>query len=107
MSVGGTPGIDKTIFGLFLLRHFVEKDRSVVYWDGEQATIFTKDPKYIELFGLSNMCHLKEDDWFWGAWTPRYEELCELLDYADIYVVHDPAPDFLLGGKNPTSKIWF
>lgn len=104
VGVEGTPGIGKTVFGLFVLRSFVEKDRSVVYWDGKQATLFTKDEKFIELFGLAETCNLRGAEWHWGAWMPTKQELVEVLLFEDIYVIHDPAPDFLLGGSEPLAN---
>jgi len=105
VSVGGTPGIGKTIFGLFLLRKFVQRKQSVVYWNGIQATFFTQNEKYIKLFGLDQQTQeLCGETWHWGAWKPTLEALSEFLLFDGIFVIHDPAEDCLFGGTKTGSK---
>ena len=98
VSVEGSPGIGKTVFGFFLLRLFVHRKRSVVYWDGNQATFFTQNESFIKLYNLQHTDELLGETWHWGAWMTDAVALEEFLLCKDIYVIHDPAQDFTFGG---------
>ncbi|KAL3930560.1 MAG: hypothetical protein SGARI_004447 [Bacillariaceae sp.] len=70
-----------------------------------QATLFTKEEKYIKLCGLEQTCDLLGEKWHWGAWLPtQHEELGEFLLFEDIYVVHDPALGFISAGSKVSSE---
>ena len=104
VSVEGSPGIGKTVFGYFLLRLFVRQKRSTVYWDGNQATFFTQNENFIKLYNLRHKGELLGETWHWGAWEADAKALEEFLLCKDIYVIHDPAEDFKFGGTRVLVK---
>lgn len=53
-AVTGTPGIGKTLFGLFLLRHFlVDHQETVLYWMKHRMCLFSFTKEVKDHFGLS------------------------------------------------------
>lgn len=98
-SVSGAAGIGKTIFGLFLVRSFVKNGRSVVYWNEDQATLFTKDEALIAKYGLEDKCVLCGEEWHWGAWEHNDAKLAMFLVHPGVSVIHDPKKDFIDGGN--------
>lgn len=53
LAVTGTPGIGKTVFGVFLLRYFVvECKQTVLYWHGSTLYLFSFDEKVKTCFNL-------------------------------------------------------
>ena len=52
-AVTGTPGIGKTVFGLYLLRHFIIQRETVLYWGQDNCVyLFSFDPAVQSFFGL-------------------------------------------------------
>lgn len=101
VAVSGTPGIGKTLLGLFLLQLFVYQGNSVVYWNKDRAILFTRDKNLIERFGLEDNCSLNGKEWHWGAWKEDERNLRMFLVRDDVVVIHDPAQGYIEGGKRP------
>lgn len=98
--ITGTPGIGKTLFGLFLLRDIIINDESTVtYWNSDFAVLFTVDPDVIIRYDLSHTEEINEKQWYIGCWSANEEFLTDLLAHDKIYVVHDPKEGFIEGGN--------
>ena len=103
--VTGTPGIGKTLFGLFLLRDIViNDDGTVAYWNSEYAVLFTVDTDVIHRYGLSHTENIKQKQWYIGCWPADEKFLTELLAHNGIDVVHDPKENFIEGGNKGYTK---
>ena len=67
IAVGGTPGVGKTIFGLFVFRAYVTSGQAVLYWNKNQATLLTKNEGHRDELGLGDSFQLLGDKWYWGG----------------------------------------
>lgn len=104
VTVEGTPGIGKTLFGFFLLRKLIAGQETVVYWNADLAVMFSVNDKHIRSYGLNHTTTIDGKNWSIGMWDPLLRELrTEVLDMENIYVIHDPGEGFLEGGKRRTA----
>ena len=56
LAVTGTPGVGKTLFGVYMVRHFVVSEKkTVLYWLGNRIFLFSFDEK------VKDACHLHHE----------------------------------------------
>ena len=93
-AVTGTPGIGKSVFGILLLRHYVQqRKQTVLYWERDNIYLFSFDPQAKRYFGLSDFYQMDGVTMcFAGYWDtaearhfPRF-----FTQLFDIVFIHDP-----------------
>ena len=94
-SVTGTPGIGKTVFGVFLLRHFVlDCRKTVLYWHRNKLYLFSFDEKVKNYFNLSHeLAVIGSDTLYGGTWretSTDWDLIVSQADELDIMFLHDP-----------------
>ena len=103
-AVTGTPGIGKSVFGVLLVRHYVERKQTVLYWEKDNIYLFSFDLQAKRFFGLSDF--YKMDDGatcFAGCWdtaeAAHWPRVFTRL--FDIVYIHDPkAEDTRVHNRN-------
>lgn len=93
IAVTGTPGIGKSVFGVILVRYYVLRGETVVYFRDDQIFVFSFDREVISFFGLSEFDEVKGSMCYAGYWktesSPRYAALVT-SSHLDKVVIHDP-----------------
>lgn len=116
VTVTGSPGIGKTLFGLVLLRELLLESaaetevtfQAVVYWDKNFATALSFSDKFKTKFGLNQECQLMGGSLYMGSWYPTELSLNNFLVLDDVAVIHDPASNFTAAGTQyPASTTVF
>lgn len=102
-AITGTPGIGKTLFGYFLLRNLIEDPtKTVVYWNDKYAILFSTTDDVIKFYSLpkSQAYDINGVTWRVGCWHAAERNLGDLLTDERVYVIHDPAEDFVYASTN-------
>jgi hypothetical protein len=102
--VTGTPGIGKTLFGLFLLRSLIQDESTVAYWNDSYAILFSMDAAKIEQYSLEQTYDINGKSWHVGCWMHDEPFLNELLSSKHVSVVHDPQEGFVTAGTDQYAK---
>lgn len=87
------PGIGKSVFGVFLVRHHVLRKETVVYFERDNIYVFSFDPVVVQSLGLSAFTEVKESMCFAGFWDAKVARYYfDLLSSPQLkaVVVHDP-----------------
>ena len=113
VTIQGTPGIGKTVFGFFVLRELIQKisdgtestRKTVVYWDKASIIMFSKDDHYKEKFGLNVEEEINGIPWSCGAWDDTRWMNEEILQPDDIYVIHDPKAGYVDAGLYTCARL--
>ena len=95
-AVTGTPGIGKTLFGVYMVRHFVVSEKkTVLYWIGNRIFLFSFDEKVIDACNLTHeLTTIEGRTLYCGEWnTVNNQDWVKLIEMAaqlDIWFIHDP-----------------
>jgi len=100
-AVTGTPGIGKTVFGVYLLRHFViERKETVLYWARKKIYLFSFEERVKVFFGLTDgeiqvLNDGSQQMLYTGKWNSdgQNTDWTQFISFAEEYSVifiHDP-----------------
>jgi len=99
-AVTGTPGIGKTVFGAYLLRHFVvHHHETVLYWIKGVMYLFSFNPEVKDFFALSDsdLILLPNSSLYHGKWvveeTTHTSNVIFSARRFNIIFIHDPNED--------------
>jgi len=95
VAVTGMPGIGKSVFGVFLVRHYVLRKETVVYVEQDNIWMFSFDPAAVDLFALEPFVQMDETSMCYaGYWSTSYGSNTNLQPLftsgLDAIVIHDP-----------------
>lgn len=93
-AVTGTPGIGKSVFGVLLVRHYVQQKKTVLYWEDDNIYMFSFDSEAKRFFGLNDFAELDGKVCCAGYWdtakTRHWPDFFNAPSEFDIVVIHDP-----------------
>ena len=107
-AITGSPGIGKSVFGVLLIRHYLQQKLPVLYWERDNVYMFSFDEQAKSYFGLVEfadfdlyghdskekaMCYLYAARWKLDSYNPRWELFFASDFITDMVVIHDPKKD--------------